>query len=92
MKERTIYRSRRFIKPTYDRVRGRQLGSAVFISDLAAELQIGLPKLPEWIHREVIESGHGNGIASSRVAVPPTPIDKSHAGSMKLCWIGWKRG
>jgi hypothetical protein len=29
----------------YDRVRGRQLGSAVFISDLATELQIGVPKL-----------------------------------------------
>jgi len=44
----------------YDRVRGRQLGSAVFISDLATELQIGLPKLHEWIHREVIKSGHGS--------------------------------
>jgi hypothetical protein len=42
----------------YDRVRGRQLGSAVFISDLATELQIGLPKLHEWI--QVIKSGHGS--------------------------------
>ena len=32
------------------------------------------------------------GIASSRVAVPLTPIDRSHARSMKRCWIGWKRG
>jgi hypothetical protein len=29
-----------------------------FISDLGTELQIGLPKLHEWIHREVIKSGH----------------------------------
>ena len=41
-------------------MRGRQLGSAVFISDLATELQIGLPKLHEWIRSEVIESGHGS--------------------------------
>src|SRR6266403_3771794 len=39
---------------------GRQLGSAVFISDLATELQIGCPKLHEWIRSEVIESGHGS--------------------------------
>jgi hypothetical protein len=32
----------------YNRVRRRQLGSAVFISDLASELQIGVPKLHEW--------------------------------------------
>jgi hypothetical protein len=44
----------------YARVRGRQLGSAVFISDLATELQIGFSKLHEWIHREVIKSGHGS--------------------------------
>jgi hypothetical protein len=44
----------------YDRVRGRQLGSAVFISDLASELQIGVLKLHEWIDREVIKSGHGS--------------------------------
>jgi hypothetical protein len=44
----------------YDRVRWRQLGSAVFISDLATELQIGVPKLHEWIEREVIKSGHGS--------------------------------
>jgi hypothetical protein len=31
-----------------------------FISDLGTELQIGLPKLHEWIHREVIKSGHGS--------------------------------
>ena len=48
------------VHQAYDRVRGRQLGSAVFISDLATELQIGLPKLHEWIHREVIKSGHGS--------------------------------
>ena len=48
------------VHQAYDRVRGRQLESAVFISDLAAELQIGLPKLHEWIHREVIKSGHGS--------------------------------
>src|SRR4029077_5403931 len=48
------------VHQAYDRVRGRQLGSAVFISDLATELQIGWPKLHEWIHREVIKSGHGS--------------------------------
>src|SRR5207244_9258190 len=42
------------------RVRRRQLGSAVFISDLATELQIGFQKLHEWISSEVIESGHGS--------------------------------
>jgi hypothetical protein len=47
-------------RQAYDRVRGRQLGSAVFISDLAADLQIGVPTLHEWIRREVIESGHGS--------------------------------
>ena len=41
-------------------MRGRQLGSAVFISDLATELQIGFPKLQEWICSAVIESGHGS--------------------------------
>jgi len=44
----------------YNRVRGRQLGSAVFISDLAAELRIDVPKLHEWIKREVIKSGRGS--------------------------------
>jgi hypothetical protein len=40
---------------------GPALGEgAVFISDLATELQIGVPKLHEWIRREVIESGHGS--------------------------------
>jgi transposase len=32
------------------------------------------------------------GIASSRAAVPPIPVGRSHAGSMKRSWIGWKRG
>ena len=44
----------------YDRVRSRQLGSAVFISDLATELQIGVPKMHEWIRTEVIQSGRGS--------------------------------
>ena len=44
----------------YDRVRERQLGSAVFISDLANELQIGVPKLHEWIQKEVITAGRGS--------------------------------
>jgi len=48
------------VHQAYNRVRGRQLGSAVFISDLASELQIGVPKLHEWIRREVIISGHGS--------------------------------
>ena len=48
------------VHQAYNRLRGRQLGSAVFISDLATELQIGLPKRHEWIHREVIKSGHGS--------------------------------
>jgi hypothetical protein len=48
------------VHQAYDRVRGRQLGSAVFISDLATELKIGFQKLHEWIRSEVIESGHGS--------------------------------
>jgi hypothetical protein len=48
------------VRQAYDRVRGRQLGSAVFISDLATELRIGVPKLHEWIRTEVIQSGHGS--------------------------------
>jgi hypothetical protein len=48
------------VRLAYDRVRARQLGSAVFISDLAAELQIGVPKLHEWIRTEVIQSGRGS--------------------------------
>src|SRR5215468_3017343 len=44
----------------YNMVRGLQLGSAVFISDLANELQIAVPKLHEWIQKEVIKSGHGS--------------------------------
>jgi hypothetical protein len=46
--------------------RGRQLGSAVFISDLAAELRIDVPKLHEWIKREVIKSGRGSLDESDR--------------------------
>jgi hypothetical protein len=52
--------SLRDVTRAYNRVGGRQLGSAVFISDLAAELQIGVPKLHEWIKREVIKSGHAS--------------------------------
>jgi len=44
----------------YNMVRGRQLGSAVFISDLANELQIAVPKLHEWIQKEVITAGRGS--------------------------------
>ena len=47
------------VHQAYARVRGRQLGSAVFISDLATELR-GFPKLHKWIRSEVIESGHGS--------------------------------
>jgi hypothetical protein len=32
------------------------------------------------------------GVASSRVAVPPIPIGRSYAGSMKRYWTGWKHG
>jgi hypothetical protein len=48
------------VRQAYDTVRGRQLGSAVFISDLADALQIGVPRLHEWIRSEVIESGYGS--------------------------------
>jgi hypothetical protein len=41
-------------------VRWRQLGSAVFILDLATELKIGFLKLHKWIRSEVIEAGHGS--------------------------------
>ena len=58
--ERTHDLSLEEVHQAYDRVRGRQLGSAVFISDLATELQIGFQKLHEWIGSEVIESGHGS--------------------------------
>jgi hypothetical protein len=44
----------------YERVRARQLGSAVFISDLATELKVPVTKLQEWIRREVIASGRGS--------------------------------
>src|SRR6516165_3458821 len=52
--------SREEVHHAYNGVRGRQLGSAVFISDLASELQIGLPKLHEWIRDHVIKSGRGS--------------------------------
>src|SRR6266403_1790902 len=42
------------VQQVYDRVRRRQLGAAVFISDLATELRIGFEKLHEWIRSEVI--------------------------------------
>jgi hypothetical protein len=48
------------VHQAYNMVRGRQLGSAVFISDLASELQIGVPKLHEWIQKEVITGGRGS--------------------------------
>jgi hypothetical protein len=48
------------VHDAYVMVRGRQLGSAVFISDLATELQIGVPKLHEWIQDHVIKSGRGS--------------------------------
>lgn len=44
----------------YERVHARQLGSAVFISDLAAELEVSVTKLQEWIRKEVIASGRGS--------------------------------
>ncbi|MBV9491598.1 MAG: hypothetical protein JO069_18050 [Verrucomicrobia bacterium] len=44
----------------YERVRARQLGSAVFISDLAAELKVPIPKIHDWIQKEVIAAGHGS--------------------------------
>jgi hypothetical protein len=74
------------VRQAYDRVRGRQLGSAVFISDLATELQIGVPKLHEWIRTEVIQSGHG----SLDEGHWPTATDQQqsaaieHLGSMRL--------
>jgi hypothetical protein len=52
--------SLREVHQAYNRVRGRQLGSAVYISDLATELRIGVPKLHEWIHENVIKSGRGS--------------------------------
>jgi hypothetical protein len=48
------------IYEAYERVRARQLGSAVFISDLAAELKVPVTKLQEWIRKEVIASGRGS--------------------------------
>ena len=43
-----------------ERGRARQLGSAVFISDLAAELKVPIPKIHDWIQKEVIAAGHGS--------------------------------
>jgi hypothetical protein len=48
------------VHQAYERVRARQLGSAVFISDLAAELKVAVSRLHEWIRKEVIESGGGS--------------------------------
>jgi hypothetical protein len=48
------------IYEAYERVRARQLGSAVFISDLATELKFPVTKLQEWIRQEVIASGRGS--------------------------------
>jgi hypothetical protein len=48
------------IYEAYERVRARQLGSAVFISDLATELKVPVTKLQEWIRKEVIASGRGS--------------------------------
>lgn len=48
------------VHQAYERVRARQLGSAVFISDLAAELKVAISRLHEWIRKEVIESGSGS--------------------------------
>jgi hypothetical protein len=48
------------IYEAYERVRARQLGSAVFISDLATELKLPVTKLQEWIRQEVIASGRGS--------------------------------
>jgi len=67
------------VHQAYDRVRGRQLGSAVFISDLAAELQIGLPKLHEWIRSEVIKSGHGSLDEGHR----PTATERQRAAAIE---------
>jgi|GEM_PF-2952676 len=44
----------------YEQVRVRQLGSAVFIADLAGELKVPLAKLQQWIRQEVIASGRGS--------------------------------
>ena len=48
------------IHEAYERVRARQLGSAVFISDLATELKVPVTKLQAWIRKEVIASGCGS--------------------------------
>jgi hypothetical protein len=74
------------VRQAYDRVRSRQLGSAVFISDLATELQISVPKLHEWIRTEVIQSGR----ASLDEGHWPTATEQQraaaieHLGSMRL--------
>lgn len=43
-----------------DHERGRDLSLEVFISDLASDLQIGVPKLHELIRKEVITLGRGS--------------------------------
>jgi hypothetical protein len=48
------------IYEAYEQVRARQLGSAIFISDLAAELKVPVTKLQDWIRKEVIASGRGS--------------------------------
>ena len=69
----------------YNTMRGRQLGSAVFISDLATELQIGIPKLHEWIHDNVIKSGRG----SLDVGHWPTATEDQRAAAIEH--LGSKR-
>lgn len=48
------------VHEAYEQVRARQLGSAVFISDLAGELNVPVAKLQHWIRQEVIASGRGS--------------------------------
>jgi hypothetical protein len=69
----------------YNTVKGRQLGSAVFISDLATELQIGIPKLHEWIRDDVIKSGRG----SLDVGHWPTATEDQRAAAIEH--LGSKR-
>ena len=70
----------------YDRLRGRQLGSAVFISDLATELEVSVPKLHEWIKREVIKSCHGSLDEGHRPAATESQRAAAieHLGSRRL--------
>jgi hypothetical protein len=95
------------VHQAYDRVRGRQLGSAVFISDLATELQIGFPKLHEWIRSEVIEAGQApwtrvtgrrrqiaNERRQSNISVPGGFLFGSNGFSelKPLLLLGWRSG